>query len=148
MNIRRGLFRIWLVAAALWAVWVAIVSWPSIHTPYMPRLEYRYIKDENRFVPRDEGLTTSQQFDMLTLHPLEFPNNVYLYSPDNPTVGDSKPYLKVFYETYVQPHDTEFSQKRRANLRDALGLAILPIIVSFLAGLTMIWVVAGFRTTG
>src|SRR5262245_2930208 len=61
MNVRRGLFRLWLVLSVLWAGLVCILLWNEVFYPYLPKQAYLYYPKDSTY---PKGVNLFAEFDL------------------------------------------------------------------------------------
>jgi len=142
MNVWRGLFRAWILASVLWALFVAFITYSQIISVHLPRNTYTLdgadleLREYPDYVAPEKGYRT-----------VKFPNDVYVHVA--PSIGDDKYPLwrPRFIEQYVDPRVRERQELRMDRIKDALAFMLIPIGGLFSLGLSVRWVVQGFRAT-
>lgn len=157
MNIRRGLFRLWVVASLLWAIAIAVVAWLVIdRAPYLSRRTYLYVSKETvlPFRPTDgivwgaDGIGEFvDPYDRRTsdLHgflQVQMPNNTYLYVPDAVATALLKERgvaLSAREQDIFNAHAQQFGI--------FVLLAVLPSVAVLIIGAALGWAFSGFART-
>lgn len=97
MNIRRGLFRFWIVISALWAILVGVVTGSEIISPYMPPQTYvaknifagLIPEASEAFVQHPSGTAFFSLSD--THYRIDLPQNIKLMVPKPERRKDKEP---------------------------------------------------------
>ncbi|RWE79205.1 hypothetical protein [Mesorhizobium sp.] len=139
MNIRRGVFRLWVVATLLCAVAMGFLWWDEIEHPFMAPLTYIYKPDNDTF-PDLYHVTSLPQPRV----ELQFDYNVTLMVPGNPPAVDMDHVKSYFTEQHVETRASEFRQKRLMNIAGWALFTAVPAICVFIIGALLIWAFAGF----
>jgi hypothetical protein len=121
MRIARGLFRLWLVFAALWIAGVAIVTWWTFPVDdwFVPALGKRMSDKEFKELP-DAPWITKESSSATTTEPPRF----------DPT----------------KPYQVALDSERRAALQSAALLALVPPVFVLALGAALGWAFEGFRS--
>lgn len=146
MNIRRGLFRVWIVLSIAWIIAGVALNYQAIANPQLPDQVY-VMKDANSgFFKLDNPF---DQFDssFVTAHSarIEFPNNVSLFPAKDVSEAVVRAQAAGFFERYSQPRESELSATRLATLSRSVPLIVGPPLTLLALAAVVGWVVAGFR---
>ena len=143
MNVRRGLFRLWLLATVIYSC--AVVAVAASHWPH--ELQQRAfllssVEGEPEDGPREWEVPKYQN----THYTFQFPNNVTLLVKN---VDEEKVKLrgKAFYEAQSAPRDSELRDVRFNFVGVAAVILLLPPLLLFAFGAALIWAFSGFRNT-
>ncbi|MER8403385.1 hypothetical protein NKH16_01310 [Mesorhizobium sp. M1307] len=142
MNVRRGLFRLWMVLSAIWAIVVGLMFFDEIRSPYLQENNYLYVEGAEEIVKIPDF---NSRYEMRkTMTEVTFPHNVSLFT--GLTTPDEKMQARVprFLIEYVEPRQAEIDAKRRDKVEMALMVALIPIAVIFALGGALLWALSGF----
>jgi hypothetical protein len=145
MSIRRGFFRLWIVASVLWfAGWATFYSshvvLPSVASRVyvLPSATADFYELDNIFSQFDEKIRNSHWTT-------DFPNSVRLLVHNDVTKAAFEARAKDFYETYSRPRDTEVTSVRLVALKNLVLVGILPPCILLAIGWALAWSLAGFK---
>jgi hypothetical protein len=144
MNVRRGIFRLWLVLSYVWLAIVGAMYWDEIQLPRLAEANYLYIEGADAFEKIPEHNSRSELRKTRTQ--VDFPNNVSLFTTPPQTDDEARSRAARFLIQYVEPRNTETWSKRRAKVGLALDVAMVPIGLSFALGAALMWAFSGFAT--
>jgi len=145
VNIRRGFFRLWIVASCLWLAGVAVAFWGQTATPRLPPKVYVLRDSRADFY---ELTNPSDRYDseIRSSHSsIEFPNNVTLLVHN--TVPTSVAAFRG--QSFAEQHAIrakEVSAARLAVLETAVAVGVTPICVLFVVGSMIAWSLSGFKS--
>jgi hypothetical protein len=131
MNITRGLLRLWLVSSALWAISIGAVTWKEL--PVIPNpARYESVVEKARQVA--EALNASQP----------------KWQPPKDCVGEDcyEPYTDEDYDPTKDKHSYSYiptEQDRQAAITSGLQWALIPPLLLFAIGGSLVWAARGFR---
>ena len=142
MNVRRGFFRLWVVASALWVVGASVVAFQMFPTLQpaefvMPDATSGFFKMDNvfeQFVPAIQAVHSK----------VEFPNNVTLFVHTSVPEPILKAKAPEFSKTYSAPRADELTKAQFSFWTKALSTAVLPPLGIFLFGVLVAWIFSGF----
>ena len=140
MNVRRVLFRLWIVAALLWAVFIGSLTWEKIYSPVLAPRIYVYEPETRTFA------------DILQVDDVPHPRTeisfaaekVTLVLSGNPSHAQAKAIVDVFRPEYVDIRHWEARLGRLRNIGVALLLHLLPSLLVLGLGALFLWAFAGF----
>lgn len=142
MNIRRGLFRLWMVLSVVWAIVVGLIFFDEIRNPYLPEANYLYVEGANEILKIPDF---NSRYEMRkTMTEITFPNNVSLFTSLADPTEKMKAKVPEFLIAYVEPRQAETDAKRLAKVEMALSVALIPIAVIFALGGALVWAFSGF----
>lgn len=171
MNVRRGLFRLWLVASVLWVLVSVAAMWHEFASPYFEEIKYVYMPEgaatpkgiDNEFslLPRadadqeraDTILGNGQAIghireidpdDTITddaYVAIAFPHNLKLWAPKSLDLTERGKLLDAFTANCLAPRNAELWHRRLWQL----GIIVVPPAIVFLFGAALIWAFSGFR---
>ena len=140
MNVRRGLFRLWIVVALLWAVFIGSLTWEKIYSPVLAPQIYVYEAETRTFADLF-------QVDDVP-HPrteISFPaEKVTLVLSGNPSHAETKAIVDVFRPGYVDVRHWEAGSGRLRSIGIALLLHLIPSLLVLGLGALSVWAFAGF----
>ena len=147
MNIWRGMFRIWLIGSAGWAVVISYEAWDRIREPYLTPHKYIYDGSTGTIDRLTEEQSSRIGFALLTEYDeLPLANSVTLYVPRAVDIEVTRPRVQEFNRAVPPTRSEEMKQARWKSALDATRLAQIPIIATFAMGLASLWIAAGFRS--
>jgi hypothetical protein len=136
MNIRRGFFRLWVAASALWILGVGIIA-PNLNTTLIPPETFvmkdatsGFFKLDNYFDRFDESFKAAH-------HQIEFPNNVTLFVVTTVPEATIKAKASDFYKAYSETRAGEMLSARHNFWGGALLVALIPPLVLLGLGIVM-----------
>ncbi len=148
VNVRRGLFRLWVLFTACWAIGCAAVAYDiAYHTRLYPL--------EVLLPPSNQPDNFFQGEDPYRTDQLRSTHNSYQFQPEYAIT--LYVHNSVSHETFLAQHATTFTDRhvkpRMERLRtqkmeglQSTGLtAVLVPAVLFIGGYALIWAFAGFR---
>jgi hypothetical protein len=141
---RCGLFRLWLVASALWLIVVVVFFYPQVVSPYIEPRAY-ILTDDLKFFEFDN--VSDSEFKAAYQTEIEFPNKVTLFAKDDTPKPVLDTQSKSFYEQHVKPREVELATARWQSLERASATGLLPPLALLLLGLVIGWIVSGFKST-
>ncbi|MQW63171.1 hypothetical protein GHK33_10985 [Sinorhizobium meliloti] len=145
MNIKRGLFRLWLVLSIAWIAFMGYDFYDRIKSPYIPLQEYRYVPETKKFIPHVDETDPMKWMDFTrTRDRVEFPINVIAYIPSELPGEDAHALRRRFHAEFVVPRETEVSTKRREYILELVHAAFWPPVAVFLIGAALVWAFSGF----
>lgn len=145
MNIKRGIFRIWVVLSLAWAIAVSAIFFDEIKSPYLLEKNYLYVEGANKFllIPDHNSRTKMRE----TMTEVTFPNNVSWFVSSPVPDAKMKALIPDFLKTYVEPRRAEIRQKRVERTETAIMAALIPIAMIFTVGAALLWAFSGFSKT-
>lgn len=161
MNVRRGLFRLWVVAAALWAVAMGLLYWREITAPYIPLQSFVY-KAPGADLPQElspfdlvtDG-KTGPYFQLTDPFNTRVPGSAYkiIILPNEiklflaKSIGDAETNNIVddFWTRFGIPRDAEIAEKRWGTIKQALWAVLVPPFVVLVIGGALAWAFSGFK---
>jgi hypothetical protein len=141
MNVRRGLFRLWMVISAVWVATVSAMYFEAIQSPRIPEANFLYIDGADAIVKIPERNSRSEMRKTMT--EVSFPNNVSLFTKQHQAAEKARSTAAGFLIDHVEPRNPELWAKRRDTVQLALEVAMVPISVSFALGAVLIWAFSG-----
>lgn len=148
MNIKRGLFRLWLVLSIGWIALTGSDFYDRMKSPYIPLQVYRYIPESKTFIPHvDETDPMKWLASAETRKMVEFPNSMILYIPSQLSDEATKALGRRFQEEFVLSRNAEVSAKRQEYIWQLVQAAFGPPIAVFLVGMALVWAFSGFTRT-
>jgi hypothetical protein len=166
MQLTRGLFRLWVVASVLWIASVGVMTWQA-----WPVDDWTIVKEEPVFAPNAK-VTPLPEFDQKSSgrgrkssRPAEppFDPDAYLKettpraettSVPNWAIESEKPSAKPQFDpskpfsdgkrTYANSKAFVQAERRDAVMKGA-AIGVTPPVAVLLLGISLIWVVRGFR---
>lgn len=145
MNVKRGLFRLWILASVAWSVLIISDNWSGIKDPYIQekRYVYRPTTQVIELLSDDEQSKNSRallmEHDQLPLN-----NRVTLYIPQGVDVEAAKPLVQEFARTAPTWRQSDIEEARKARIYATTKSVTLPIFFSFIVGAALMWAIAGF----
>lgn len=147
MNIRRGIFRVWLLGSAGWAVLIAYEALDRIREPYLPPHKYIYNGSTDTIGRLSEEESSRIGFALLTEYDeLPLRNSVTLYVPRAVDIEVTRPRVQEFNRAVPPTRSEEMDEARWKAILDATQLALVPIFATFAMGLSFLWIAAGFKS--
>ncbi|TIL28826.1 hypothetical protein [Mesorhizobium sp.] len=142
MNIRRGLFRLWLVLSTVWVVVTGAMYFEEIQSPGIPEANFLYVKDADEF---EKIPAANSRYEMRkTMTEITFPNNVSLFTTPGEPDDKERALVPGFLIKIVEPRYAEVRAKRWDTVHLALQVAFVPIAVVFALGGALVWAFSGF----
>jgi hypothetical protein len=145
MRVRRGMFRLWVVASI---IWIGIIGyngyqeWRSVPQPIklylLPNATSDFYVPENIFDRWDPGIEQSHSI-------IEYPHGVTLMIHNSVPSAVAEPKKKEFERQYVEPAARNYEKKRYDAAATYLEAALLPPPAVLIFGAAMGWVLTGFR---
>jgi hypothetical protein len=146
VNVRRGLFRLWVVLSVIWAAIVGTFFWDQVASPWLPLKNYGH--NTSKFAEFAEFADSSflkpeftEKFRVIGFGHF----NVDLYVRRTVPEADLEAIADRFFSKFVEPRQAEIEQRRWAALKDAGAIAAIPVAVVFILGAALFWAFAGFR---
>lgn len=146
MNIKRGLFRIWVLLSVVWALFIVADNWSSITNPYLLKAYHIYEVDTRTYpelTPSRNAELGTKLFTDYTL--ISFPHEVELYIPDELETARRDRVFAVFMSSVVEKRDSDINAARWARIWRVLKEIAIPVFAAFLLGSALFWAVAGFK---
>jgi hypothetical protein len=138
MRINRGLFRLWVVASVLWIASVGVITWKN--WPVDDWVPVWAVEDED--ITWDKPASDTRAHDE---HNSTLPDAPWVKpAPRKPRFDPSKPFT-IGKQTYANS-EAFVAAERRDALVNGTGIAFAPPLVAFILGMSLIWVVRGFRS--
>jgi hypothetical protein len=147
MRITRGLFRLWVVASVLWIASVGVMTWQA-----WPVDDWTIVKEEAVFAPNAK-VEPLPPFDPDAYLKETTPRAETTAVPDR-AIESEKPSAKPQFDpskpfsdgkrTYANSMAFVEAERRDAVMKGAT-IGITPPVAVLLLGMSMIWVVRGFR---
>ncbi|MEZ5781184.1 MAG: hypothetical protein R3D70_05995 [Rhizobiaceae bacterium] len=144
MNMRRGLFRLWVLFAGLWALGVGMATWSSVADPYLPTERYLYYPDTDLF---HVAPATFNPYSDDTLKELPYPFNTYLHLQSGMTEEQARRLIKRFRAEIIPTREARLPEVRWKNIREGLLFGTVPSVILFALGYAILWAFAGFKQT-
>jgi len=170
MNLRRGLFRLWLVVSVVWALVSVATMWQEFTSPYFEESKYVYLPegaptpkgvDEFSLLPRADAdqeradtifgngqaighirkIDTDDRITDDGYVAIAFPNNLKLWAPKSLDLTERGKLLDAFMANCLAPRNAELWHRRFWQL----GIVVVPPAIAFLLGAAQIWAFSGFR---
>ena len=164
MNIRRGFFRLWLIASVAWVLVATVATWKELFWPSFAEGNYLYLLEgwptpkgvTNKFFDAELGTTVYRdgkaQGQFRELEPgdqiadyskIDFPHNLVLWMPATLDQAGQKEMVEKFATTYFESRVSEASERRLASL----GAILVPPLAVLVIGAALLWAFSGFRKT-
>jgi hypothetical protein len=145
INVRRGLFRLWIIMSVPWAVGTGAVFSRDIFTPTIPAQVYVMPNAKSDFFKLD-NIYSQFDDDMMKAHRIvDFPNNLRLLIEKNVPDDAARARATNFFEEYSKPRDNEVKAARLKGIREFLLFGAMPPLMLLIIGWAVSWAVAGFK---
>jgi hypothetical protein len=142
MTFWRGMFRVWIFATALWAIFVVIVSWSGMVSPSLPRKAF-YLKDAQS-TPYQLAESYPSYSWVSAQREVSLPNSVTLYaSRDIPEQAVAAATESVMHQASDPRAGEAWTARLQALLYMMLTIGGVSGVLLAL-GLAVRWVVQGF----
>jgi hypothetical protein len=142
VNIRRGLFRLWVIFASLMAIGSVISFAGSIKRPDIPRQGYIILPTDDKFFKVREGVRPDLDRD---LRKVEFPNRIDGYIPVADTEEAYRRILPRFRAEVVDNREAEIPALRLEAFFEMVSWATIPSAVLLALGSALLWAFSGFK---
>jgi hypothetical protein len=144
MRIRRGLFRLWIVGTAIWAIIVIVIT-ASSWNGYLPEQNYLFPTTPSGDFSR---ISRTYDSDFTNTHwEVTFPNNVALHIPVGIAEEIVAKQAPRFSAKFVSPRDGERRQQQIEMATSAAGAIIGVPAVILALGSALAWAFSGFRAS-
>ena len=113
MNVRRGLFRLWIVLALLWAVFIGSLTWEKIYSPVVAPRIYVYEPETRTFaelVQVDDVPNPRTEISFAA-------EKVTLVLSGNPSHAQARAIVDVFRPGYVDIRHSEAGLRQAPEYR-------------------------------
>jgi hypothetical protein len=135
VSVRRGLFRVWIVIALLWAVFICSLTWAKIYAPELAPRIYVYEPDTSTFadlleiddVPRPRTAISFAQ------------ERVTLVLSGNPSHAQAREIVDAFRPRYLDGRHWEAWSVRLRHMGVALLLHAIPSLSLLGLGALFVW---------
>lgn len=141
MNVRRGLFRLWVLWAAIWFVGVAAFTWDSVANPHLAYKEYVYLSANNKFHIVTEGSPYSDT----TLTRFSGDHNTALYIENVVPASERQAIVDRFQADIASKRSAEIGPARLSALAGGLAFTTVPSLILLALGSALAWAFSGFR---
>ena len=145
MRVRRGMFRLWVVASIIWIGIIGYIGyheWRAVPQPMklyvLPNATSDFYKVDNIFDRFDPALGTSHSI-------VEYPHGITLMIHNSVPSDVAEPKKKEFERDYVSPLSRDYDEKRFDTGTTYVEAALLPPIGVLAFGAAMAWALTGFR---
>lgn len=151
MSWRRGFFRLWVLAALLWAGFVTLLAWNYVASPYVPAKAVLFYagEDKPRIIDQygspyrelDDGATQGQVVKTAL-------TDRHVLFTQKTTPDASRALLIIRAREAVAAYDAaEASTRRYQSLFVAALTVVIPATFVLLLGAGIGWAISGFRRT-
>jgi hypothetical protein len=147
MNLRRGLFRIWLVMSVIWVAIIGVYVFAWVMDPYVSNTVYafqtgstepgkfsKYSEEARVFLAEAEKVDGRMEAINLGT------TGAILYTGRNKSEDDKRKLAEIAHKA----HQQAIYEARFLLLRDGGGLALLPPTVLLIIGSALFWAFSGF----
>jgi hypothetical protein len=143
MNIRRGLFRLWLVLSVIWIGAIAAIVGSDAIDVYIPEKNYLWVDKAGQaaLLPPTASLYDLDKDHVKVLYPY----NVILHVDNSVPPEALRPYNDEIMNKYVNPRKAEVRRRQWEAVWLALKLALIPPIIAFGIGALLFWAFSGFK---
>jgi hypothetical protein len=141
VNVRRDLFRLWIVLALLWAVFIGSLSWEKIYSPVVAPRIYVYEPETRTFdelVRLDDVSNPRTEISFAA-------EKVTLVLSGNPSHAQARAIVGVFRPDHVDIRHSEVGFGRLRSIGIALLFHLIPSLLVLGVGALSVWAFAGFR---
>jgi hypothetical protein len=147
VNLRRGFFRMWLGASALWLVGVGVVALYQFNSSLippqifiMPDATSGFFKLDNISDPINATFTNEHWC-------VDFPNNVQLCAVNGIAKSVVQGQAESFFQMYSEPRAAELRSARLSLAGTMLVTALAPPLALLALGALGSWIIGGFRSS-
>ncbi len=145
MRIRRGMFRLWVVASIIWIGIICSIGyheWRAVPQPVklylLPNATSDFHVVDNIFADFDPNIQKTHSI-------IEYPHGITLMIHNSVPSDVAEPKKKEFERDYVEPLSRDYDQKRYDTVTTYVGSALLPPMAVLAFGAAIAWALTGFR---
>jgi hypothetical protein len=147
MRVRRGIFRLWVVASVIWIGIIGSIGyheWRTVSQPVklylLPNAASDFYVVDNIFTRFDPNMEKAHSI-------IEYPHGITLMIHNSVASDVAEVKKKEFERDYVAPLSRDYDEKRYGTVTTYLEAALLPPMVVLAFGAAMAWALTGFRRT-
>lgn len=146
MNIKRGMFRLWVVGSTIWIALIIAVNWHGMANPWVPTKAFLHVhvNGDDRYLGFDD---ITRQIELASTHTeVQFEaQKLQLFVREQALEDREQPIVASFLSSVVAERDAEISQLRFARVGWTVFYSLIGPAIAFVVGAALIWIAQGFR---